>query len=383
MSLSTSQQFTNGVINHVDERSLRVSIIDIRNDTRIIHFISLHPGSLIYHHPAWLTALQEESGQRCLMMACESEDGSLWGIMPLAYTRGLPFNVFGHQTKRRISSLPRTPFAGPISLIPKATDLLLAAALEEAETEKVQLQIKSASLLPQGDHDKFVCTKWRPTYVLALPQSPDQLAFGNAKIRHNIKWGLKKARKLGLSVRSAETDSELRAWYDLYLITMRRNFVPPRSYKFFLSLWNDLRKSHSMRLLIAEQTSNQGTRLVAGSIFLMTGKTVFYAFTGCSSEHLSTHANDMILWEAIHNASQDGYGFFDFGEVPEEHPELVRFKTKWGSVPKPLYRYYYPHPGHSALHSRPNWFRQALCQVWQHVPLSITASVGEWICNYL
>jgi hypothetical protein len=358
-------------------------VIDFQNDERVIPFLSSHSGSLIYHHPAWLTALQEETGQQCFMLGCESDDGSLCGIMPLAYTRGLPFNIFNHQTKRRVSSLPRTPFVGPISLIPEATELLIAAARERAETEGIQLQIKSDSLLSLGDRDKLVCTEWRPTYVLALPDSPDQLTFGNAKTRHNLKWGLKKARKLGLTVRCAETESELKAWYDLYLSTMRRNFVPPRSHKFFLSLWRDLKGSHLLRLVVAEQISNGNTKLIAGSVFLMTGETVSYAFTGCLSQHLSTHANDMILWHSINGACHEGYRFFDFGEVPEHCSELIRFKRKWGSLPKPLYRYYWPQPEQRAIRNKPHWLQSALKQTWQCVPLSITARVGEWLYGYL
>jgi lipid II:glycine glycyltransferase (peptidoglycan interpeptide bridge formation enzyme) len=115
----------------------------------------------------------------------------------------------------------------------------------------------------------------------------------------------------------------------------------------------------------------------------MTGATAFYAFTGCLPQHLSTHANDLILWEAIHKATEDGYRFLDFGEVPEEHPELVRFKTKWGSLPKPLYRYYYPHPKQNISHSKLHWMRRVLSQTWQHMPLPITARFGEWIYKYL
>ncbi len=362
MSFSSGKQLANSLDDHIEESALRVVVINFQNDERVIPFLSAHSSSLIYHHPAWLTALQEETGQQCFMLGCESDDGSLCGIMPLAYTRGLPFNIFNHQTKRRVSSLPRTPFVGPISLIPEATELLIAAALERAKSDGIQLQIKSDSLLPLRDHDKLVCTEWRPTYVLALSESPDQLNFRDAKTRHKLKWGVNKARKLNLAVRTAETVLDLEAWYRIYLTTMRRNFVPPRSYKFFLSLWRGLNQSGLMRLVLAEQISGRRATLVAGSIFLMMGKTVSYAFTGCSSRHLSAHANDIILWHSINGA---------------------RFKTKWGSLPKPLYRYYWPQPEQSAIRSKPHWLQSALKQTWQRVPLSITARVGGWLYGYL
>lgn len=352
-------------------------------DQRIISFLSSQPDALIYHHPAWLTALQEESGQQCFMLACESADGSLCGIMPLAYTQGIPFNISHHQIKRRVSSLPRTPFAGPISTSPEVTDLLLTAAIERAESEGIQLQIKADRILPRETHGKLVRTEWRPTYSLALPESLDQLKFGNAQSRHRLNWSVKKAKKLGMTVRFAEMESDLAAWYQLYLTTMRRNFVPPRRYKFFISLWRELRKSGLLRLLLAERSTNGRSKLVAGSIFLMTGKTVFYAFTGCLTEHLCAHANDLILWEAIHQACREGYRFFDFGEVPEEHPELVRFKKKWGSAPRALYRYYLSHPENDVVRSKSGLLRRAVSEAWQYVPLSVTARIGGWIYGYL
>jgi hypothetical protein len=383
MPRGSIQQLANRTNHHGEAASLRIGVIDFRNDARVVPFLSSHPDSLIYHHPAWLSALQEESGQRCYMLACESDDGSLCGVMPLAYTRGLPFNVSRHQTRRRISSLPRTPFAGPIATSPEAIRLMLAAAIESAEAENIQLQLKTDCLLPQKVHHKLVCTAWRPTYVLALPDSPDQLHLRDAKTRHNLKWGVNKARKLKLAVRPAETVAELEAWYMLYLTTMRRNFVPPRSYKFFLSLWRGLNPSGSLRLLLAEQIADGRSTLVAGSIFLTMGKTASYAFTGSSTRHLGTHANDIILWHAINRACHDDCRFFDFGEVPEHRPELVRFKKKWGSLPKSLYRYYWPQPEQSAILNKPHWLRSALMQTWQHVPLSMTARVGEWLYGYL
>ena len=365
------------------ETTLRVSVIDPEKDTRVMPFLESHTDALIYHHPFWLRALEEESQQQNILLACGSSDGSLCGLMPLAYTRGLPFDISNHCMRRRLASLPRTPFAGPIATNSAATKLMLSAAIQRAKAENLHLQIKTNIPLGDGELEELACTEWRPTYVLALPESPDQLTFGNAKNRHNLKWGVNKARKLGLSVRSTREESDLRAWYPLYLTTMRRNFAPARSFAIFLSLWRQLKDSGHFRLLLAEQITRSRTTLVAGSIFLMSGKTVFYAFTGSLTRHLGTHANDLILWEAIHQASRDGYRSFDFGEVPEEHPELVRFKTKWGAVPKPLYRYHFPAREHDPIHAKAHWVWYPLSQAWQYAPLSLTASAGKWLYRFL
>ena len=83
-------------------------------------------------------------------------------------------------------------------------------------------------------------------------------------------------------------------------------------------------------------------RIVAGSILLQFGQTVFYAFTGCAPDDFCLHPHDILQIEAIRGACRGGFRWYDFGEVAEDHEALAQFKTKWGGEPKPLYRYYSP-----------------------------------------
>src|SRR5262249_56274015 len=105
----------------------------------------------------------------------------------------------------------------------------------------------------------------------------------------------------------AETERDLRAWYGLYVDTMRWHVVPPRPYRFFEVAWQLLRPRGLLRLLLAEQHEARQSRLLAGSIFLMFGQTVFYAFNGRRREDLSLEPNDAIQWQAIHDAFRRGF----------------------------------------------------------------------------
>src|SRR5438094_166073 len=58
-------------------------------------------------------------------------------------------------------------------------------------------------------------------------------------------------------------------------------------------------------------------------------------------ESISLRPNDAIQWRAIHDACASGYRRFDFGEVMEDDHGLAEFKSKWGTQPLRLYRYYY------------------------------------------
>src|ERR1700722_156261 len=84
------------------------------DDPRIAPFIAAHPHGTVYHHPAWLQTLRAEYNRGIVILACENREGNLAGIFPLMKTRGFPLSIFGELAKARLTSLPRTPIAGPL-----------------------------------------------------------------------------------------------------------------------------------------------------------------------------------------------------------------------------------------------------------------------------
>lgn len=377
-----------------------VTELDHRSDARWKQFVESHPDALIYHQTGWLQALEKEYGRRCVILACEDGLGNLLAVLPLMYTQGLPFNVGRQQTSRRLSSLPRTPIAGPLGLDPRATAAVLREAMNRTAGEPgVRLEIKSESpgldLLAQG-----LChTPWRFTYVVDRTQltagyessgngekdlSPE-LRFGNSRRTRRIKWAVNRAMKEGVRVRRAENKSELRAWYNLHLYTLRRNGIPPRPYRFFEGLWDSLAPGE-FNLLLAEQDRGGRRRLLAGSFFLQHGRTVSYAFNGCRREEFHLRPNQLLQWHAIRQAFGDARVHkYDLGEVPHGNEQLANFKSRWGAKPVRLHRYYYPAPQSRAEQDSEGqglvW--QFAAGIWRHLPLALTAKLGDSIYSYL
>jgi hypothetical protein len=196
-----------------------------------------------------------------------------------------------------------------------------------------------------------------------------------------VNWAVNKAIKSGLEVREADTEDDLAKWFGVYLRTMRHKAVPPRSYRFFKSLWTTLRPKGQMRLLLAEQKRDGQANLIAGSIFLRFGQTVFYAFTGCAPRNLNLHPHDIIQLEAIRDACKGGFRWYDFGEVSEDNESLAQFKGKWGTEPRALFRYYYP-----ALDDRSSAggaLTNSTRKLWRVLPEKATAALGDLVYRYL
>jgi CelD/BcsL family acetyltransferase involved in cellulose biosynthesis len=354
--------------------STRIITIDPNTDPRWEQYVSAHPDALVFHHPAWLRVLEEAFEYKPTHLACEGDDGQLRGILPL-------FSMHGVVTGHRYSSLPRTPLAGPLANDAEVTKALLNVAVEQVRAVPgAQLQFKLDSDALSGIVDNVVGARWRQSYQVDLPEHPEQLQFGGGRNRARLRWAINKANRLGVVVRDAESEADLRAWYDIYLDTMRWYFVPPRPFHFFELVWRALRPLGQFRLLLAERHTADGAELLAGSMFLMYGKTVFYSFNGRRREYLNFRPNDALQWTAIHDSCKAGYKQYDLGEVTSSHSSLADFKSKWGATPHWLYRYYYPAPREVeiGIMESESWAGNLLHSTWKHLPLKATVVLSDW-----
>jgi CelD/BcsL family acetyltransferase involved in cellulose biosynthesis len=366
---------------------LRVVDLNPSHDPRWDEFVTAHADGLVFHHSAWLRTLECEYDHGSVALGAEDADGRLHAILPLAYTRGLPFGLGGPAAGRRLASLPRTPIAGPLSTSREALMAVVGSAVQRVRAEPgLRLQIKTPS--PELDGvGELVGKPWRLNYTLELPSDLGALRFGNARNHSRIRWAVNKATRSGLHVRPAESEEELRAWYRLYLDVNRTRLQPPRPYRLFEAAWRLLRPLGLMRLLLAEHRTGSASRIVAGSVLLMLGGTVFYAFNGRLREALSLRPNDVIQWHAIHQACAEGFRRYDFGEVAEANLDLAKFKSKWGTEARRLHRYYYPAPpeagaGYGGLESE-SLFKRAATPIWHRMPSRLTEIFGDRVYRYL
>ncbi len=359
---------------------MRVREIEPGSDPRWDDFVAGEPDGHVYLHSGWLRCLEAEYA-RPLIGLCTEDDGRLTGILPLLATRGVPLLRRSSVVGARLSSLPRTPVAGPLARDREAAAALLEAALDRArERPGTRLQVKRAAADLDGLVEGLGGAPWRASYVVALPDDPDALRFGNSRNHGRIKWAVNKAAKEGVEVRLAEDLSDVQAWYPLYLRTMREVVVPPRPLRLFEAMWRELAPHDLMRLYVVEQ---RGT-MIAGSIVLGLGRTAFYAFNGRLRSALPLRPNEVIQWEAIHDACRRGFERYDLGEVVAGGEGLADFKRKWGADEVQMHRYYHPPPepegddagGGGGLAKRAT-------KLWPRLPLGATRLAGDIAYRWL
>jgi hypothetical protein len=357
------------------------------SDPRWDAFVLAAQGATVFHHSGWLAALENEYGQQPLKLACEEPDGTLSGILPLMVTRGLPLGIGGAGAGRRLSSLPRTPIAGPLGTSQAVLKALVEAAVARARLAGLRLQLKPAARTLDDLIPGLRGAPWRISYVKKLPDDPDRLRFGKSRNHARITWAVRKAEREGLRVREAVTEADLHDWYRLYLDVNRWRGIPARPYRLFQAAWENLRPSGFLRLLLAHRMESGRDVLLAGSMLLMLGETTFYAFNGRIKEALHLHPNDLLQWYAMRDAAAAGYRWYDLGEVAGGNEGLADFKAKWDTETRMLVRYHSPPLScdeieYSGPRDRP-WSHHVALGAWRAVPLSVTAFAGDQVYRFL
>jgi Acetyltransferase (GNAT) domain len=359
--------------------AFRTINIDPKTDARWDGFVADHPEALVFHHSAWLAALEEAYGYRPRHLACEADGGELAGVLPLVFKQGI-------MTGRTLSSLPHSPVAGPLVLGPTAEALLIEAAIERTQGERrMRLQLRTAERRLERVAPSLTSRPGVMTYVVRLPDPSEDLRFGNSRNHAAIKRAVQKATKAGVEVRAAETLRAVREWYDLYVTTVRTHGAVPHSRRFFEVIWELLHPNGLVELLLAERRSGGRMTLLAGSLFFHSGqKSVFFAFNGRRSDALSLRPNDAIHWRSIHDAWTRGVQEYDLGEA-EGNPGLIAFKRKWGGEPRRLYRYYFPTARDSALdvQKSDSLLAKAAAASWRHLPTRVSERLGAMLHRYL
>lgn len=309
-----------------EHATLRVIEIDPRTDLRWEALMTSLPTSPIYH-PAWHEVMEEAYSYRSIHLACEDSTGRLVGILPLFLQQGW-----------RSGRVLRSVSNGPLVCDEQANAALLQAAVERTRSmPDTRLHLKLAAQAVDNPVDGLVGVPAYEIYALALPEQIELLHFDST-----IRRAVNKAIKSGVQVREAETEAELRAWYQLYLETMRKLFVVPYPYRYYQVAWRRLRSKGLLRLLLAEQVEAGQRRLLGGNLLLLYGQVVSFISGGWREEDQALRANDILHWQAIRNACAEGFRRYDFGNVDLDNPGLARYKRKWGAQAEMIYDYSYP-----------------------------------------
>lgn len=357
----------------------RVVQIDPVRDARWDDFIRSREEANPYHLGLWARVLGGAFGARPRYLIIEGSGGEVEGALPLVFT-------WGAINRGRLRSLP---FLGSPSAMAADSDgkrLLLEAACALAERSGARVLALTAR---EDGHErlapKLSLIRVDHAYVAPLTENADELRRSWKKTSNNLWRSLKKAEQR-VHIRVGEGDADLRAFYGLYLETMRRHRSLPLPLRFFQLARDELSAMGAYRLLLAE---HEGEVVGAGVFYAVNGS-LDLAYNASAERHLDLRPNHAIYWAAIRWGIDNGMLVYNMGAAPVDG-SLARFKSQWGGVPEARYHLEY-RPGDAdataadaarqaatRLDAGADMHESTVSRLWGSAPLPATRVAGELI----
>ncbi|HEX9068292.1 MAG TPA: GNAT family N-acetyltransferase [Ktedonobacterales bacterium] len=339
--------------------------------TEWMDFVTAHADEHVYYHPAWHALLRDIYGYDIKLLSTRDSQGQLSGIMPIGVVRSI-------LTGTRVVSLPFCDLCAPLATDDASMSDLVGQALAVSECERARyLEIRSGEHHALAAHVALTPSDIYASWTTALSATSGPVW---SRLRDPVKRQVKKARRQGVTVRVADSLDDVDAYYALHLLTRsRKHGMPAQPRRYFRALWERLAPLGMARFLLAEHEG----KIIAGIVLLTSGKTVRYAYGASDPTHLQLGPNNLLMWEAIDWACQQGYSVFDFGRTARDNTGLMEFKRGWGSEMRVLSYYFNPVAKGLASTSETSWKYQLLTMTWRKLPLAVTGPIGTALYRHL
>jgi hypothetical protein len=290
---------------------------DPLQDPRWPEFLERHPGASIFHSRAWLRPLHRT-----------------YGYDPIGYTTSPPRSplangavfcrIHSWLTGRRLVSLPFSDHSQP--LMDSDDDLhdLLSFLTRDLKNERW----KYIELRPLNEWSTN-SAGFQPSstfYFHRLDLRPPlEVIFHNLH-KSSTQRKIRRAEREALTYEEGRSETLLRKFYQLLLVTCRRKRLPPQPIAWFRHLIACV--GEPLKIYVA----SKGDRPIAAIMTMSFKRSVVYKY-GCSDARFNPLGGmHSLLWRAVADAKRDGLEEFDFGRSDLQTPGLVTFKDRWSTT---------------------------------------------------
>lgn len=351
---------------HTAGQRMDMVCIDPLCDPRWQRLIDRHESD-VFHSPAWMRVLTETYGFEIRALVASDASGE-----PQA---GIPFARVTDILGSRIVSIPFSDYCDPLVGDRDEWDALIDGLVEERLPITLRCLHNSVPLTDS----RFAPAKQAKWHGKDLRPDLDTLWNG---LDGSARQAIRRAEREGVVVRVAETEAELRAFFDMHLGTRKGKYrLLAQPYQFFQKLWRHLLETHAGALLLAVH----GDEIIGGVLFLEWKDTLYYKFNASRPGHLSLRPNDLVIWHGIQYGKARGHSYLDFGLSDWEQADLIRYKRKYASEEKTIsFLRYTPEGEHNP---RQEQVRRLLGQLTdlltdESVPNAITERAGDVLYRF-
>jgi Acetyltransferase (GNAT) domain len=298
-------------------------------------FVGHHKWGLVGHLSGWKRAIEETfphiKGQ---ILALRSGSGKLVAGIPI-------YRVKSSFLGNRTVSIPFATLCDP--LVNSGNQMkTLVTHLSGSHSGSMRISTwRAAETL--GLEDKTYDTGFLH-HFLTLDSPFEELTrqFSKTAVRQMVV----RAQRSGVDVEAYGGDIGLKTFYDLYCLTRHRLGLPSMPFRFFDSLYRHL---GSDRVLLLH--ARRGTQVLGSILAFKWKEMIAVECMGEGPEARKLGVNQLLWWEAIRLACEQGYRLFSFGRTHQSNKGLVDFKRRWGTQQELLPVFVHPAPSRRIVYT--------------------------------
>lgn len=344
--------------------------IDPIQDYRWEQFLQTHPGASVFHTPAWLNALRSTYGYEPAVFSTSAPTHPI--------RSGLAFcRVQSWLTGSRLVSVPFADHCQPLfnaSEDGRSLAAFLQRLVEQEHCDYVEVRLLTPEVL--GPTQNGLARS--ATFLHhALDLSTPLPALFDRLHKSCFQRRIRRAEKEGLTYAEGTSDSLLRQFYSLLVLTRRRHGVPPQP----LAWFRNLRDCFGDAIKIGVASKN--SRPIASMLTLQYKTTVVYKY-GCSDAAFHRFgAMPFLFWQTIQRAKAEGAAEFDLGRSDVDDWGLIAFKNHMDAAATPLN--YYRYPAISAAPAILSGFmrHRKVSAVFAHLPSVLLRAAGNLLYRHI
>jgi hypothetical protein len=308
------------------------------HDARWPDFVEAHPKASAFHTTEWLRLLERAYDYEPVVYTTSAPGALL--INALIFCR-----INSWLTGRRLVSLPFSDHCEPMVENLAELQRLLEAPLEEQQKGQWKyVELRPVTSAYANGVEK--CVEEYEFHRLDLQPRLDDLyqKFDGDSIRRRIQ----RAQSAGLTIEAGRSPELLEEFYDLHVVTRRRQKLPPHPKFWFQHMLNCLGQMVTIRV------ARKAGRPIAAILTIENQRTFTYKY-GCSDARFHNLGGmPFLFWNMIQSAKAAGHTQLDMGRSRVENHGLVTFKDHWGtSRQKLVYMRYPPHKDITDGHTYP------------------------------
>lgn len=343
----------------------RVDCVHPLEDARWSSFVLKHPRSSIFHTSGWLDALRRTYGYEPIAVTTTPKGAQLENAIVCC-------RVNSWLTGQRLVSLPFSDHCEPLVDDPAERNEMLFALMQEVQKQRLlYLEVRPVSGLSERGFESSL-----QHYLHQIDLTPTLDELFHKCHPSSTQRKIKRAVREKLEYEEGNSKSNLNTFYQLLLLTRRRQQLPPQPRKWFENLVDCLGASLKIRVAL------RGTRPIASIMTLRHRDTMVYKY-GCSdAQYNNLGSMHFLLWSTIQEAKAQGLRLMDLGRSDITASGLVTFKDRWGSLRSslPYFRFATSSKGQFA---RDDWKQGLARRVFSKVPSRFLTPVGSILYRHI